>query len=229
MKVERCVAAQKKRVKLPPENARSSRHTRPKHRSPSPSMPGKKWCFLIVSYPTTVCVNNAGISVREGGYKDDSLSFTRVAGAGWLQGRGKRRRRDNWKVVLHPQWCKGVFFIYLFIYLFLNTSGNISRGGKKKKPATCCSYERIKEKKKEGPKRGPNSLIHVQMLYSVGHHSVKTNTFRRRRCRSCESETMNIRQECKERTAKECSGEDHTMRAFFFLIFFSALELFPEV
>ncbi len=43
-----------------------------------PSIRGKKWYFPIVSYLITVCVNNAWIFAREGGYKDDILSFTRT-------------------------------------------------------------------------------------------------------------------------------------------------------
>ncbi len=49
-----------------------------------PSIRGKKW-YLI-----SVCVNNAWLFAREGGYKDDMLSFTRVIATEWLQNHGKK-------------------------------------------------------------------------------------------------------------------------------------------
>ncbi len=55
-----------------------------------PSIRGKKWYFPIVSYLITVCVNNVWIFAREGGYKEDMLSFIRAATTEWLQNHGKK-------------------------------------------------------------------------------------------------------------------------------------------
>ena len=45
----------------------------------------KKWYFPILSYLFNVCMNNAWLFVRQGGYDDDLLTFTRSTVKAWLK------------------------------------------------------------------------------------------------------------------------------------------------
>ena len=46
---------------------------------------GKKWYFPILSYFLNICVNNAWLFSREGGYSQDMLTFTRSIVQNWLK------------------------------------------------------------------------------------------------------------------------------------------------
>ncbi len=98
VKAERYIASQKKRVKVSMPNVIHQYNQKlggvdrldqniAQYR---PSIRGKKWYFPIISYLITVCVNNAWIFAREGGCKDDLLSFTRAVATEWLQTHGKK-------------------------------------------------------------------------------------------------------------------------------------------
>ncbi len=98
VKAERYVASQKKRMNVLMPNAIHQYNRKmggvdrvdqniAQYR---PSIRGKKWYFPIATYLFTVCVNNAWIFAREGGYKEDMLSFLRAAATEWLQNHGKK-------------------------------------------------------------------------------------------------------------------------------------------
>ncbi len=98
MKAERYIASQKKRVKVPMPNVIHQYNQKmgvvdrldQNIAQYLPSIRGKKWYFPIVSYLITVCVNNAWIFARDGGFKDDLLSFTRTVANEWLQNHEKK-------------------------------------------------------------------------------------------------------------------------------------------